>query len=248
MKINLTSVVLTFILIFYLADGYAAKLDLSQIPDSVPGDSFANKDKNVMIQLYGRALITSRDDYKCNEPKVIKTKVTKFKPIDSTNDIAEITEQWDINACGKHVGLFFAIVISEELPDGILIETAHGVKEDSGLLENDSDSQIEYSKLIIGKWGNSNDGGITFWSYDEYTSNKKIYSYGVVPGSETKFDIVSSYEIKDSRSCATIKETSHPDIMPIGHITCAEIKDINENKIIFEADDGEMVILHKVKE
>lgn len=248
MRINLFNVVVILILIFFFSSGYAERLDLSKIPDSVPGDSFANKDKNIMIQLYGRALIISESDYKCAEPKVMLTKVTNDSPIDSANKIREIREQWDVDACGKHVGLFFGIAISDELPNGMIIETAHGVKENSDFLTNNGNSQNKLSELIVGKWGNSFDGGKTFWAYDEYTSDGEIISYGEPPESGIKFNILSDYKINGSTSCAIVKKTSHPDIMSIGHKTCSEIRDINEKNIIFKSEDGKITVLYRVVE
>ena len=221
-------------------------------PESVPGKSIANHDKQFMQNMYGILYGTSKEKFNCKFPEVIEAKITKFSPWDTTKNPPELTgeiiEQWNVNMCGKFIGMFFGIVPAEGVPGGIQIQAAYGELEQNKQSGIDSQITNEYKKLIIGKWGNSKDGGNTFWSYDEYSNEGEIHSYGEIPGANLKFDIVSSYEIDGRISCATVNKTSHPDVMPIGSKTCSEIRDINQNKMILKHDDGELSILYRINE
>lgn len=61
---------------------------------------------------------------------------------------------------------------------------------------------IDIAKLV-GSWGNSDDGGQTFWGYDKYLPNGVLVSWGTTNGGQ--YSIEAIYKInRKLKSCITI--------------------------------------------
>ena len=106
-------------------------------------------------------------------------------------------------------------------------------------------SANSFEGLIIGKWGNSDDGGKTFWGFDEYFNNGTILSTGIDQYTYGDYVIESTFEIKNEKSCFTVTKSSDPRGVAVGHKRCDKIVLINDKHFKFERD-GEIITLYRV--
>ena len=106
--------------------------------------------------------------------------------------------------------------------------------------------------MIIGTWGNSDDGGKTFWAYDKYSSDGTVFSWGEVPDSDIKYEVSSKFEIKTVKggylSCLTITATSHSDMMPIGYHWCDKIIKLTNKEFTYMKDSGKSYTIYKIND
>ncbi|WKE64257.1 hypothetical protein PVT67_11200 [Gallaecimonas kandeliae] len=108
-------------------------------------------------------------------------------------------------------------------------------------------ASLDISKLV-GIWGNSEDGGKTFWGYDQYLADGSTKSWGTVPNSEFSYEIEGRYEIKEkfgTLSCVTVTKTSAPALVPVGSRICDTLIDINDKTFVFKSDEGEVTTLYR---
>mgnify|MGYP000050074437 CR=1 FL=1 len=103
-----------------------------------------------------------------------------------------------------------------------------------------SSTPKRYENDLIGVWGNSDDGGKTFWGYNEYLVNGVTRAWGTFQKSEESYELEGVYKIEYSsspKSCITVTKSSIPDILPIGHYFCSEIVELNQThfKFIFHS-------------
>ena len=103
----------------------------------------------------------------------------------------------------------------------------------------------DYKQLIIGKWGNSDDGGQTFWGFDEYYSDGAIISTGIDSLTYEEWSIKSTYKITDNESCFTVVETTSPKSIPVGYKGCDEIVSIDDEQFKFK-DNDKITTLYRV--
>lgn len=106
-------------------------------------------------------------------------------------------------------------------------------------------SSEAFKERIIGKWGNSNDSGQTFWGFDEYFVNGTIISTGVEQSTFSNYRIKSTYEINGDMSCFTVIETSDSKFIPVGYKACDKIVSIDDSYFKFESE-GEITTLYRV--
>ena len=120
----------------------------------------------------------------------------------------------------------------------------------SSLLIGCGNAQDKVKNDLIGVWGNSEDGGKTFWGYDEYLPNGTLFAWGTLPGSHVSYNIEASYNIKKEAalmSCLTINKSSEPEFIPVGLYWCDEIVEVNSGIFKFKDEDGEVTTLYKQK-
>jgi len=103
--------------------------------------------------------------------------------------------------------------------------------------------------LLVGVWGNSDDGGKTFWAYDEYTTDGKILSRGEIPGSDINFKIETAYNLKKKEgtyfNCLEIISTSHPEMLPVGKKWCNTMVKIDSKEFHFINKRGKARVLFR---
>lgn len=103
---------------------------------------------------------------------------------------------------------------------------------------------IDTAKLV-GTWGNSDDGGKTFWGYDKYLPNGVLVSWGTTFG--VQYNIEATYKIKRKfkvESCITIIKADVDEEF-IGQSWCDEIVELNDEIFKFKSDDGEVTTLYR---
>ncbi|MBW8190267.1 hypothetical protein K0504_04385 [Neiella marina] len=109
---------------------------------------------------------------------------------------------------------------------------------------------IDPAKLV-GVWGNSSDGGKTFWGYDQYFSDGSTRSWGTVPDTTINYEVEAFYQVKqkfDITNCLTIVGTTHPEVMPVGSSWCDEILEVNDSYLTYKSTDGSVVTLYRQTE
>lgn len=102
--------------------------------------------------------------------------------------------------------------------------------------------------LLIGTWGNSEDGGETFWGYDKYLEDGTLVSWGTYPETEFSYKVRATYAIKvkfGTFSCLTITESS-PMTDFVGEFWCDEIIELTSETFTFKSADGEVTTLYRV--
>ncbi|WP_334013678.1 hypothetical protein [Alteromonas sp. S167] len=105
-------------------------------------------------------------------------------------------------------------------------------------------AQVDMSKLI-GTWGNSDDGGRTFWGYDKYLPDGVLVSWGTTYG--VKYNIEAMYKINRKfkiESCITITKADIGEEF-VGESWCDEILELNDEIFKFKSDDGEITTLYR---
>jgi hypothetical protein len=101
---------------------------------------------------------------------------------------------------------------------------------------------------LIGKWGNSEDKGVTFWGYDELFDDGTMHSWGVIPQTDISYDIKGVYTSPDSipgMACFEITDSSHPSLTPVNTKWCNEILEITKDVHIFKGESGEVTTLYR---
>lgn len=104
---------------------------------------------------------------------------------------------------------------------------------------------------LVGVWGNSSDGGKTFWGYDQYFADGSTRSWGTVPNTTIHYEVEAMYNVKqkfDITNCLTIVGTSHPEVMPVGSSWCDEILEVNDSFLTYKSSDGSIVTLYRQNE
>ena len=107
--------------------------------------------------------------------------------------------------------------------------------------------QIDTS-LLIGTWGNSEDGGKTFWGYDKYLKDGTLVSWGAYPETDFSYKVRADYEVKvkfGTFSCLTITESS-PITDFVGEFWCDEIIELTAETFTFKSSDGELTTLYRM--
>ncbi|TMP28085.1 hypothetical protein CWB99_01245 [Pseudoalteromonas rubra] len=103
-------------------------------------------------------------------------------------------------------------------------------------------------KDLIEIWGNSEDGGKTFWGYDQYFADGSLKSWGQIPETPVKYKLEGTYQVKHKfklSSCLTISKTSHPEFIPTGTHWCDEIIKLNDKVFTFKSSNGKMTTLYR---
>jgi hypothetical protein len=104
-------------------------------------------------------------------------------------------------------------------------------------------------ELLVGVWGNSDDGGKTFWAYDEYTADGKILSWGEIPEANINFKIKTIYNLKKEEgtyfNCLKIVSTSHPEMLPVGEKWCSTMVKIDSKEFHFVNKQGKYRVLYR---
>ncbi|WP_415911301.1 hypothetical protein [Neptuniibacter sp. QD37_11] len=102
---------------------------------------------------------------------------------------------------------------------------------------------------VVGVWGSSDDGGKTFWGFDEFKEDGTVKSWGVIPESNLRIELEATYEVvsesKEIKNCLEITKTSTPVIMPIGTYWCDTIIRVDDKVLVFKSDDGVVTTLYK---
>lgn len=97
-------------------------------------------------------------------------------------------------------------------------QNAHSTITSSFEPEND-----QLKSALIGVWGASNDGGRSFWGYDEFLSDGTVVSTGVPPETGVPFRAVGKMQVKGKIACTRVVETSDPQGFPVGLNVCVEV-------------------------
>ncbi len=108
---------------------------------------------------------------------------------------------------------------------------------------------VNYKSLLIGTWGNSVDGGQTFWGYDEFQSDGILNSWGTFPGSDIKFKTKSRWTLEVSEKligCFTVIEASQSSGLTPGEKICQEVVSIDWKTMIF-IQNGVRATVYRVK-
>ncbi|MBD1389682.1 hypothetical protein IC617_09595 [Neiella sp. HB171785] len=101
---------------------------------------------------------------------------------------------------------------------------------------------------LVGIWGSSDDGGETFWGYDQYFTDGSTRSWGTVPQTNIRYEIEAFYNVKqkfDVSNCLTVTNSSHPELMPVGSSWCDEIIEVNDDQLTYRNTDGSLVTLYR---
>ena len=107
------------------------------------------------------------------------------------------------------------------------------------------DEQKKFQKLLIGKWGVSNDEGKTFWGYENFTSeNELITSW---QQGEKTFTITNEYELIGDTYCTEALESTSPGI-PIRFGQCVEIIKIDASNLVIKSYGNNQVTLYRVSD
>lgn len=105
----------------------------------------------------------------------------------------------------------------------------------------------ELRLALLGVWGNSNDGGQTFWAYDEYLPDGRLIATGIWPGNGKSFRAVANFQTKGRTSCVRVTETSDAFIFPLGLSFCSEVLYIDKAVVRFkDLDNGGEFTLYRV--
>lgn len=107
--------------------------------------------------------------------------------------------------------------------------------------------ELNYKKLIVGKWGYLQKEDGSYWGYDEYFADGTVHAWGVNPETLQNWEIWGTVEIKDNVSCSTTTKSSDPNIIPIGIRVCDEIISIDASSIIWRHQDGNMTMVERVE-
>lgn len=103
--------------------------------------------------------------------------------------------------------------------------------------------------MLVGTWGDSEDGGETFWAYNKYTGDGKLISWGKIPGAGISYEITSEYEIEkrdeENYSCITITGTSDPNVMPVGYNWCDKVVEVTNSEFTYMNDEGKTFTMYK---
>jgi hypothetical protein len=94
------------------------------------------------------------------------------------------------------------------------------------------------AKDIIGAWGNSDDGGLTYWGQDEYREDGTVIATGTYPGALAAFRTTGTYEIKGQTICIRVKDVSEESKVAIGQARCVQILEINSQFKRFKFIEG----------
>ncbi|MCH1928942.1 hypothetical protein L9G16_01965 [Shewanella sp. A25] len=100
---------------------------------------------------------------------------------------------------------------------------------------------------LIGTWGSSDDGGKTFWGFDQYFANGTIKSWGTLPESDESFRVEAQYRIKvkfGTFACLTVTQ-SQPYMEFVGESWCDEIIEVNDAIFKYRTDDGVITTLYR---
>ena len=109
-------------------------------------------------------------------------------------------------------------------------------------------NKIIDSDLIVGKWGylKKQDGFYT--GYDEYFSDGTFHAWGIHPQSRQPWEIWGTYVIDNNAACSHVNKSSKPEFIPIGAKICNEIISVDDNKLIWRHQDGNMTEVERVIE
>ena len=107
---------------------------------------------------------------------------------------------------------------------------------------------VNYAKLLIGKWGYLQKEDGTYWGYDEYLVDGTVHAWGVHPDTQQKWEIWGIVKVSGNISCSTTTKSSNPTLIPVGVEVCDEIVSIDEHSIIWRHQDGNMTMVDKVSE
>lgn len=105
---------------------------------------------------------------------------------------------------------------------------------------------VDYMKLLVGKWGYLQKEDGSYWGYDEYFADGTVHAWGVNPETKRSWEIWGTVELNDNISCSTTTKSSDPDLIPIGAKVCDEIISIDASSIIWKHQDGNMTIVERI--
>jgi hypothetical protein len=112
-----------------------------------------------------------------------------------------------------------------------------------------TDSVFAIDKMdLVGVWRYSEDGGKTFWGYEEYKADGTLDSWGVFPDSDETYQVKSTFEIKVADkvlSCITIVKSSAPSFLGSGSSWCDEILEATDKTFTYKSSDGEVTTMYR---
>lgn len=101
---------------------------------------------------------------------------------------------------------------------------------------------------LVGVWRYSEDGGKTFWGYEEYAADGILNSWGAFPDSAEKYQVTSTFEMKVTDkvlSCITIIKSSAPSFLGPGSSWCDEIIEMTDKTFTYRSSDGEVTKMYR---
>ncbi len=102
---------------------------------------------------------------------------------------------------------------------------------------------------LRGLWGLSDDGGLTFWAYDEYLSDGTVIRTGTVPKTRAQIRFVSAYTVSGSTICTRVTETSTPTQVSVGLQVCEDVVHIDEKVMRTRSELGpEIQTFYRLKQ
>ena len=106
-------------------------------------------------------------------------------------------------------------------------------------------TEASFDKLIIGKWGESENNGESFWSVYEYFEDYSLKVKTILPDAVTEVISKGTYSINNNYICSIVNYSSHPKLISIGEKSCIELTDMNDQS--FQYHNGfESIKLYRI--